>query len=687
MTELLFKKGLESSLPVESARTDGTFYVTTDTSKIVLGSSVWQDTNKVKEEIYAEIIKNEKTTAAALTDLENDKVEVETFNTTIDEINERLDNFTSSDVITNLNNDVSANTESIKTLTGDVNTLTTEVNTLTGKVNTLETSIENKAEISAVTKIQNELNTITSGSIEAFDTFKEVSDWIDQHEDEFATLSSLTQNYATKTTVEELSGKVATNTTNIEKNTASITANTSSINTLTENLNKLDQDVDSLTTTVDNLSAEMIKNEKTTAAALTDLENTKLEIVDYEASVNELNNEISNKASITELDELKLRVDNIDGGSSSENGSIKDINNRIDILSGSITSLTETVETLEETVSGKASQNDLDVLEGVVDSKASQSDLDALESVVNGKADISAVTAVNDRINDITSGADLNYDTFREVSDWIETHEDEFEVLSSMTKDYATKTSVEELSGKVTTNTTNIGTNTANITSLTNSFNALDGELTDLSQTVTNLANVVSDNEIVTAAALTDLENTKVEIADYEAKVSDLETSINSKVSTSDYNAKITEINDSLTNKAESSSISGLSNKIDTVSGSVNSLTTVVNSKADASAVTAVNERINLITSGADEAFDTFLEVNNWIQTHEEEFATLSSMTKDYATKDELQDVNTIIEDNELVIASSLTELDDRIKDIETLLNTIQESINNLNDRISALES
>ena len=73
MAELLFKKGIEESLPIESARTDGTFYVTEDTKKIVLGDAVWEDTNKVKEEIYTEVIKDEKVIAAALTKLNENK--------------------------------------------------------------------------------------------------------------------------------------------------------------------------------------------------------------------------------------------------------------------------------------------------------------------------------------------------------------------------------------------------------------------------------------------------------------------------------------------------------------------------------------------------------------------------------------------------------------------------------------
>ena len=69
----MFKKGLEESLPISSARTEGVFYVTEDTNKIVLGSAVWEDTNQVKEEIYTEIKKDEKVLAAALTKLNDEK--------------------------------------------------------------------------------------------------------------------------------------------------------------------------------------------------------------------------------------------------------------------------------------------------------------------------------------------------------------------------------------------------------------------------------------------------------------------------------------------------------------------------------------------------------------------------------------------------------------------------------------
>ena len=73
MSELNFLKGVDSALPAE--RIVDTFYVTTDTKKIMLNDAVWQDTEDVKAEIKEIIEDNELVVAAALTELKETKAD------------------------------------------------------------------------------------------------------------------------------------------------------------------------------------------------------------------------------------------------------------------------------------------------------------------------------------------------------------------------------------------------------------------------------------------------------------------------------------------------------------------------------------------------------------------------------------------------------------------------------------
>ena len=73
MSELNFLKGVDAALPAQ--RIVDTFYVTTDTKKIMLNDAVWQDTEDVKAEIKEIIEDNELVIAAALTELKETKAD------------------------------------------------------------------------------------------------------------------------------------------------------------------------------------------------------------------------------------------------------------------------------------------------------------------------------------------------------------------------------------------------------------------------------------------------------------------------------------------------------------------------------------------------------------------------------------------------------------------------------------
>lgn len=82
MSELNFLKGVDAALPAE--RIVDTFYVTTDTKKIMLNDAVWQDTEDVKAEIKEIIEDNELTIAAALTELKETKADTSAITESLD---------------------------------------------------------------------------------------------------------------------------------------------------------------------------------------------------------------------------------------------------------------------------------------------------------------------------------------------------------------------------------------------------------------------------------------------------------------------------------------------------------------------------------------------------------------------------------------------------------------------------
>ena len=78
MEELLFKKGQLANLPED--RQNGTFYVAEDAKTIYLNDMILQDTENVKKELTDIIVDNELVTANALTYLYDNKADVDALN-------------------------------------------------------------------------------------------------------------------------------------------------------------------------------------------------------------------------------------------------------------------------------------------------------------------------------------------------------------------------------------------------------------------------------------------------------------------------------------------------------------------------------------------------------------------------------------------------------------------------------
>ena len=217
MSDILFKKGLEKSLPSLEERDQGTFYVTTDSGKIMLGDSTWEDTNKIKEEFN----KKEKVISISLNDLDDRIVNIHNNN----------------ELLTNNINNIKSDINLLQIISNDALTKTVNNDSNIKKINKDITEIKN--DISAILetfvtkenfdKHISDFEEITSGSIESFDTFKEISDWVEEHGKE---ISNTLKSYVLDDTYTQYTSSTETNISTIQQ---SVDNNTKSIDDIIKN--------------------------------------------------------------------------------------------------------------------------------------------------------------------------------------------------------------------------------------------------------------------------------------------------------------------------------------------------------------------------------------------------------------------------------------------------------------------
>ena len=62
--------------------------------------------------------------------------------------------------------------------------------------------------------------------------------------------------------------------------------------------------------------------------------------------------------------------------------------------------------------------------------------------------------------------------------------------------------------------------------------------------------------------------------------------------------------------------------------------------------IDTLSQRLNDVTGGASDALQSFKEVNDWIKEHEEDYKELTALTTTYATKSEVESIQTKADDN-----------------------------------------
>ena len=227
-------------------------------------------------------------------------------------------------------------------------------------------------------------------------------------------------------------------------------------------------------------------------------------------------------------------------------------------------------------------------------------------------------------------------------------------VGDSTTIDLGAVANISDLSTRLGTLETSFNTLSGEFTTEKGKISTLQGEMTTVKTEVAKLSDVTGKVGAYVVEQFRLHDEARAEIdGGFESRISTLETG-----------------HTTLDGKIDSVQ-STLQGAIDTEKGRIDALVGSDSGSIRDIAVDVLTE--TLVSETANEAFDTLQEVSAWIKSHPEDAATMNSNistnttniatnTADITTiKGNIETINTTIEENELTVASALTDLDVRI--------------------------
>lgn len=227
----------------------------------------------------------------------------------------------------------------------------------------------------------------------------------------------------------------------------------------------------------------------------------------------------------------------------------------------------------------------------------------------------------------------------------------------SVVVDLGAVSNIADLSSRLSTLETNFNNLNGEFTTEKGKIATLQGEMSDVKTEVAKLSDVTGKvgAYVVEQFRLHDEARTEID-GDFESRISTLETGHTT------LDGKIDGVQ------------STLQGAIDTEKGRIDALVGSDSGSIRDIAVDVLTE--TLVSETASEAFDTLQEVSAWIKNHPEDAATMNSNigtnatniatnTADITTiKGDIETINTTIEENELIVASALTDLDNRLSSL-----------------------
>lgn len=648
MSELLFKKGLEGNLPAQEERSVDTFYITTDSKKIHLGDAVWEDTETVKEEIYSVIRDNEKTIAAALTELHDDKLGTEEFKSEQDKINSQFNNFyTKNEIDDAIADAVEGVTNGELTNYYDKTTID---NKLSEKVNA--TNIKTLAGQSLL--VSGDVTNIDVKTINGVSIFGQGNIGIDLSL--FKVVEELPSENFDSTKIYITPAASSEDDANIFIEYVYVEGKWEKIGEY-----KSDVDLTAYATTeyvdgaITTLTNEVLKNETTVAAALTKLHSEKLDVSAYTENQTTLEEELGNfQTALDNINEaLEEKIDaTILDEKLADYALLQDLLDDEEAIAAALTDL---------------HTNKLDVSAYTLNNDALSERVSAVEDSIN-TAISESLEEINAKLNDYV----LN-DDFEELSGIVTANESAFiEALNQLKEgklDASAYTDVRTVLSELDASGLSVNGQFVNV-----SVTQTDGLITSVSvddegvlSAFTEISQIILDNELTTAAALTELNLVK---ADKSAIPSLLGYATEEWVEAQGYLTKIgseyvtTDIlNNALTPYASAESVNSLTTIVEENKGAIDSLNEQISSKVDASAITEITESfatVEDVETLQNEVLSNEVTIAAALtQLHEGKLDV--SAISEYSTIEyvdgQFEELKSNIIDNEVIVATAINEL------------------------------
>lgn len=468
------------------------------------------------------------------------------------------------------------------------------------ELNATNITVNGKADAAAVTKLEKAIEavkTTAEGNTEALKTKASTT--------ELTTLTATVQTKASTADLAALATRVGANETELGKKATA------------EDLTALDQKVTTLTTTVDGkattASVTTLSDQLTALSKRVDgkadkgapqgqgptLDSetlAKINSIDTKASkqeLQELANTVDTKATNEALAELKRTVD-------THTETFKTNNARIEgkAEASALTSVQNTVSTLEGKVEGKADKDEVKVLQTSILSKVDSSEIERLETDIQKKAAAEELAVTNANV----AG-----------------HETEIQKIKTVAEGYATKESVETLKTSLGDKASNssvseLGTKVDGLEERVQRLGQQSGDATEIAKSIQRLeaSDLALGNKIDNNIAEINKRATKDELGELAKKVTANETALAGKASketTDDLTGKVQTLQTTVAGKAEASALQTVSGKVTTleeelpkkataseVSGlktKVEGLEQTIGTKADASTVTPLVQKVS----------------------------------------------------------------------------------------------
>ena len=312
-------------------------------------------------------------------------------------------------------------TDALLTKLNGIATGATKVTVDTALSSTSANPVQNKAVYNAINDILTRVNGMIADAPEAYDTFKEISDFLSTHQTEYEALLAISNNKVDKVDGKELSSNDFTD------------ALLTKLNGIADGANK---------TTVDSSMSSTSTNPVQNKVVNTALSNKVDKVSGMGLSANDFTDALLTKLNGIADGANKTTVDSTLSSTSTNPVQNKVVNtalgNKVDKVDGKELSSNDFTDALLTKLNGIATG----ATKVTVDTALSSTSANPVQN----KAVYNAINDILTRVNGMIADAPEAYDTFKEISDFLSTHQTEYEALLAISNNKVDKVDGKELS-------------------------------------------------------------------------------------------------------------------------------------------------------------------------------------------------------------------------------------------------